>query len=99
MRKSDDADEPSADEALQAEYFPKFFTAKISQIRKKPMGPQTQNIQATRGQIQHVSIDNRQTARGHDSSCSEQALFIRPRSKVADKKPCINAVAVFVDTV
>ena len=46
-----------------------------------------------------VCFNRQPPARGNDSSCSKQALFIRPRSKVADKKLCIIAVAVFVGTV
>ena len=38
MRKSDDAAAPSADDALQAEDFSKFFTDKISQIQKETNG-------------------------------------------------------------
>ena len=38
MRKSDDTDEQSAEDASQAEFFSKFFIEKFNQIRKDTAG-------------------------------------------------------------
>ena len=89
LRKSDDAAAPSADDALQTEDFSKFFTDKISQIRKETDGvPDTEYASSPGASFSmfQPTTDNRQTARGPDSGCSKQALFIRPCSNVADKK-------------
>ena len=72
MRKSDDAAVSSADDALEAKDFSKFFTDKIRQIRKETDGaPETEynnnNNLYSSNSADRMTIDQKYTKRNNNN--------------------------------
>ena len=72
---------------------PSSSQTKLARFGRKPMALQTQNMQAT--PMPASACFNRQPP-NNSRSCSNQALFIRPCSNVADKKHCASLLLPFL---